>query len=276
MPFQANLLEMKTGIIFCGHGTKSQKGLESFFKVYAALEKKLTPTYELNYGFIEYTQPGLQDAIEEHIGRGIQEIVILPALLFTGVHITHDIPFVAQSVKKSHPGITIKLAPTLDLSDKVIKLCLQLIHKQLIAGTGSVEKKHLLVVGVGSSLPEANVKIASLTRMLWEKIPFAYAGYSFISKMTFPSVDTELERLKRISKNDIIVLPIILFPGIYLESVAAKVEIFSQTYDGKISVCSPFDESELLIDAFMHRLRETLDGQTNFLNEFEMIESARK
>lgn len=267
---------MKTGIIFCGHGTKSQQGLESFFKVYAELEKKLVANFEFNYGFIEYSQPSLQKAIEDQIHKGIQEIVILPSLLFSGVHITHDIPFVAQSITSKYPAVSIKLAHTLDLSDTLVKLCLQLIHKQLITGSGAVERKHLLVVGVGSSLAEANIKIASLTRMLWEKIPFYYASYAFISKMTFPSVDTELERLKAQGNNDIIVLPVILFPGIYLESIAAKLENFSQAYNGKISVCSPFIESELLTDAFMHRLNETISGHTNLLNEFEMIESARK
>jgi hypothetical protein len=46
-----------------------------------------------------------------------------------------------------------------------------------------------------------------------------------------------------------------------LESIAAKVEIFSQTFDGKISVCSPFDECELLIGAFVHRVGVSGDGQ---------------
>ena len=33
---------MEKGIILCGHGTKSQQGISSFFKVYGELEVKLS------------------------------------------------------------------------------------------------------------------------------------------------------------------------------------------------------------------------------------------
>jgi len=267
---------MNKGIILCGHGTKSQQGISSFFKVYGELEQKLSSKFHLNYGFIEQAQPSLSEAIIEHINSGIKEIVIIPALLFSGVHITHDIPFVVQSIKKQHPEVVIKLAPTLGLSDKIIELCLQLIEKQINKTDGFADTKHLLVVGVGSSKPEANINIASLSRILWENIPFHYSTYAFISKMTFPSIDDELERLKALGKNDIILLPIILFPGAYLDSIVLKVENFKRTFSGKVSICNPFDESELLIEGFMDRLNETLEGKSDLLKNIEKVEFARK
>ncbi|MDA3894396.1 MAG: sirohydrochlorin chelatase [Salinivirgaceae bacterium] len=267
---------MDKGIILCGHGTKSQQGISSFFKVYAELETKLNTKYAINYGFIENSSPSLNDAILEHIKNGRTEIVILPALLFSGVHISHDIPFTVQTLLKEHPNVKIKLAPNLGLSKKIIELCLQLIEQQLNNIDGVANNKRLLVVGVGSSKPKTNINIAKLSRILWENMPFKYATYSFISKMTFPSVDDELERLKVIGKNDIIVLPIILFPGVYLDNIVLKLENFKRSFKGKVQVCNSFDNNALLIESFIDRLKETIYGETDLLNDVNIIEKARK
>jgi sirohydrochlorin cobaltochelatase len=267
---------MKTGIILCGYGTKSQQGISSFFKVYGALEQQLHNKYAINYGFIENATPNLDESINEHITNGINEIIILPALLFSGVHTTQDIPFTVQKLQKEYPKISFKLAPTLGLSEKIIELCLQLIEQQLNNLDGVANEKHLLVVGVGSSKPKANIKIAKLSRILWENLPFKYTTYSFISKMTFPSVDDELERLKAIGKNDIIVLPIILFPGVYLDNIVLKVENFKRNFEGKVQVCNPFDDSTLLIESFTDRLEEAVSGESDLLRDISIIEKARK
>lgn len=267
---------MTTGIILCGHGTKSQQGISSFFKVYSALEQQLNNKYAINYGFIENATPSLEDGILEHINNGIREIVILPALLFSGVHTTHDIPFTVQNLNKQYPDVNIKLAPTLGLSEKIIELCLQLIEQQLDTIDGIANDKHLLVIGVGSSKPKANIKIAKLSRILWENLPFKYNTYSFISKMTFPSVDDELERLKAIGKNDIIVLPIILFPGVYLDNIILKLEKFKRDFEGKVQICNPFDDNDLLIESFIDRLEECLHVDADLLRNIDTIEEARK
>ncbi len=70
--------------------------------MYGELEQKLNSNFKLNYGFVEQAQPSLHEAIMEHINSGVKEIIIVPALLFSGVHITHDIPFVVQSIKNQH------------------------------------------------------------------------------------------------------------------------------------------------------------------------------
>jgi len=267
---------MQKGIIFCGHGTKSQEGISSFFKVYKAIEQRFISEYRVNYGFIEYVDPNLAEAILRQINQGVKEIIILPALLFPGVHTSHDIPYIVQTILKEHPDIKIKLAPTLDLSEKIVEICLQQIEQQLNAVDGVADKKHLLVIGVGSSKPEANIKIASLTRVLWENLPFNYASYAFISRMTFPSIDQELKRFKQMQASHIVALPVILFPGVYLDKISLLIENFNQSFDGQVQVCNPFDENDLLVEAFIDRFNEVLSGNEDWLSSAEIIVQPRK
>lgn len=247
---------MHKGIVICGHGTKNQEGLDAFLEVFAKLEQQISKDFFINYGFIEYAKPLLKSAILDQIQIDITEIIVLPVLIFSGVHTSTDIPNTIKEIQNKNPNVNFKLAETIDLNEKLIQLCKEHIQQKLNELTGDVENKNLLVIGVGSSKPEANIKIATLTRTLWEKLAFLNASYSFISKTTYPSVDSELERLLKIAEDDIIVLPIILFPGMYLTSINKKLLAFKTKFDKEVVVCDPLFKSKLLIDCLLYRLQE--------------------
>lgn len=267
---------MRKGIVICGHGTKNKDGIASFAELFLDLKQHYEKEYFVNYGFIEYALPHFKDAILEQINQGITEILVQPALLFTGVHIEEDIPFAIQQIQKEHPETTIKLAPPIGLNKHIIELCSTIIEQEKFKSQKLNNDKHLLVIGVGSSKADANFKISELTHILWEKLQFKNASYAFISKMAFPSLDEELERLSKSYPEKIMTIPIILFPGMYLKRIQSKIKAFSEFYNGEIKECSHFNNNPLLTEGFIETIDNTIKNNINLLNQFKTIEKVGK
>ena len=113
----------------------------------------------------------------------------------------------------------------------------------------------LVVVGRGSSDPDANSNVAKVTRMLVEGFGFGW-GETVYSGVTFPLVEPGLRHVVRLGFQRVIVFPYFLFSGVLVsrirqhsERVAAdhpEVEFLQAGYLG---------DHPLVIDTFIERVR---------------------
>ena len=81
---------MKRGILLLGHGSRrstANLGLVTLAElVQAGLGMRVLPAY------FQFERPNLADTVEQFVNEGVTEIVVVPALLFPGVHLKEDIP----------------------------------------------------------------------------------------------------------------------------------------------------------------------------------------
>ncbi len=81
---------MKRGILLLGHGSRrstANLGLVTLAElVQAGLGMRVLPAY------FQFERPNLADTVERFVNEGVTEIVVVPALLFPGVHLKEDIP----------------------------------------------------------------------------------------------------------------------------------------------------------------------------------------
>jgi precorrin-8X/cobalt-precorrin-8 methylmutase len=81
---------MKIGILLLGHGSRRSTanfGLVALAElVQAGLGMRVVPAY------FQFERPNLADMVEQLVDEGVTEIVVVPALLFPGVHLKEDIP----------------------------------------------------------------------------------------------------------------------------------------------------------------------------------------
>jgi sirohydrochlorin cobaltochelatase len=120
----------------------------------------------------------------------------------------------------------------------------------------------LVVVGRGSSDPDANSNVAKVTRMLVEGFGFGW-GETVYSGVTFPLVEPGLRQMVKLGFHRIVVVPYFLFSGVlvsrirqHTERVAAdhpEVDFLSAGYLG---------QHPLVVDTFKERVEEVLRGDT--------------
>jgi sirohydrochlorin cobaltochelatase len=254
-----------TGVILCGHGTRSNEGYMEFLELSRKFATQY-PEFAIVCGFLEFNKPNFEEALQELVTKGIQTIIILPVFLFTGVHLQYDIPLAFSKLAKKYSKINIKMARQIGVCDQLTELTDKLIADSRTYNTQNFDSS-LLLAGVGASLKEANADLAKLTRLVWEQSGFGFATYAFVSKMTKPSIKEGLELLEKLSYNCIVVVPVLLFSGYYLQDIFHTVDNFSKTTQKEIIVSKPFGSDNLILQALAVRMLEAIDGKVNLLDE---------
>jgi sirohydrochlorin cobaltochelatase len=121
----------------------------------------------------------------------------------------------------------------------------------------------LLVVGRGSSDPDANADVQKLSRMLWEGMGFGWAAAAFIG-VTTPLLPEALERCQRMGYARIIVFPFFLFTGILEKRIRRLTAEFAAQHPDTDFLCAGYlNDHPLLFDAFAERAEEAIHGSPN-------------
>jgi hypothetical protein len=118
----------------------------------------------------------------------------------------------------------------------------------------------LLLVGRGTTDPDANAGIARLMRFVWESTGVGWASVAY-SGLTPPDVDTALTVCRRMGFDRIVVQPYLLFEGVLLKRVRDAVARHAALDPGISFVCAAHLRLHpLLLQAFEDRAHEALHG----------------
>jgi precorrin-8X/cobalt-precorrin-8 methylmutase len=64
--------------------------------------------------FFSIARPSIEDNVAMLAGRGVKHIVIMPYFLYTGQHVSKDIPEVLEKCRSRHPQVRIEMLGTLE------------------------------------------------------------------------------------------------------------------------------------------------------------------
>ena len=92
---------MKKGILLCCHGTRSIEGIKDTTKLLRIFKKK-NKNYIVKIGYLEIRKPPIKDQLDFFFRRKFDNLVIVPAMIFSGNHVTKDIPKILNNLKKNY------------------------------------------------------------------------------------------------------------------------------------------------------------------------------
>ncbi|AGA25985.1 sirohydrochlorin chelatase [Singulisphaera acidiphila] len=251
---------MSEALLIAAHGSRDEAGVEEFWD-FADAWRQLRPDRIQGAGFLEFAQPTIGAAIDELIDRGATRIVIVPAMLMAAGHVKNDVPSEVQESRVRHPNVTFQMARALDIHPALLELC-HIRYRETIAPLSAVpaERTLLLVVGRGTSDPDANANIARVSRFLWESYGVGWASVAF-SGVTSPDVDRALSVCRRLGFDRIVVQPYFLFDGILLKRIrdtAARHAALDPSVE--IVTVPHLRLHPLLLQAFEDRAHEAIHG----------------
>lgn len=243
----------KKGVLICGHGTRVKQGEEAFLN-YTRQLAALLPDYEVEAGFLELSEPDFEEGVKRLSQKGVKEIVAVPVFLFTGVHIQKDIPCILYQLQAKY-NVSIKMAHYIGDCEDMLHLSNDLIKKALKGSEPDPKDTLLFGLGVGASKIAANGDLARLTRIVQETNNYAFAVNGFCSRMTYPSVAEALDICKELPYKNIVVVPYVFFPGVYMDKAQDLLSEFSQQHpDKQVFVAPLLSESEHLAQILLKRL----------------------
>jgi sirohydrochlorin cobaltochelatase len=187
--------------------------------------------------------------------------VVVPAMLMAAGHVKNDVPSEVHEARLRHPGVTFHMARALDIHPSLLELC-HLRYREAIAARpeSPPDRTLLLLVGRGTSDPDANANIARVSRFLWESYRVGWATVAF-SGLAHPSVDDALTVCRRLGSARIIVQPYFLFDGILLKRIAeATARHAGEDSSVEILTTAHLRDHPLLLQALEDRAHEAIHG----------------
>ncbi len=257
-------MEERFGVMVCGHGSRDEEAVIEFLNFAKKLKKKLLQ-YELDWGFLEFATPVIKRGLDSLREKGIREIMSIPVMLFAAGHAKNDIPSVLNAYQAQFPELSISYGRELGIDLKLIRAAGERVKEAIEQADGNIspEETLLMVVGRGSSDPDANSNVSKVTRMLWEGLGLGWAETAY-SGVTFPLIKPGLEHACRLGFKRIVVFPYFLFTGILVKRIYQYTDLVAAEHP-EIQFVKSFylNDHPLVLDTFSERVEEIRNGVNN-------------
>jgi len=263
---------MRPPLLLAAHGTRDQAGAAAF----SALARRVgalaaADGIQVAGGFIELSTPPLRDAVAALTtasgtapGRGPaptangtepRRLVAVPLMLSAAGHAKGDIPAALARERDRRPGVSFSYARPLWPHPVLVELLAARIDA--VAGDPAPA---VLLVGRGSTDPDANADVVKTARLLWEGRDYPLAETAFVS-LARPGVAEGLERCRLLGARQIVVARYFLFPGVLPDRVAEQAAGYAAAHPGLDIRCADVlgdcDEIAALV---YERYQEALTG----------------
>jgi sirohydrochlorin cobaltochelatase len=259
------------GVLVCGHGSRNRLAVDEFASLAHQLRHRLVGV-PLEYGYLEFARPILRDGLEALRQQGVRHVLAVPAMLFAAGHAKNDIPSVLNTYA-AETGLRIDYGRELGVDLKMIQAAAARVRSCLdgadaaarAAGRSPVPLHDtlLVVVGRGSSDPDANSNVSKVTRMLVEGFGFGW-GETLYSGVTFPLVEPGLRQVVKLGYRRLVVFPYFLFSGVLVSRIRQHSERVAADHpDLEVLQASYLGDHPLVLDTFGERVAEVLRGDTN-------------
>jgi sirohydrochlorin cobaltochelatase len=239
-----------TPLLIAGHGTADAEGADEFRRFVRRVGSRLD--VPVAGGFIELSPPPLADAVAALVAHGPRRLATVPLMLVAAGHAKGDIPAALARERGRHPGLSFAYGRPLGPHPGVLALL-----RERLAQAGADAATTVLLVGRGSTDPDANAEVAKVARLLAETASVSTVEYAFVS-LAPPDVPAGLERCRRLGAQRIVVLPYFLFNGVLPRRVADQARAWRST--STVDVAEVIGDCDGLAALVVERYHEALAG----------------
>lgn len=251
----------KEGILLCGHGSRRQAGIDAFKKLVEILTERYSEHYEVDYGFLEFSHPLYEAAVERLYHKGVRKIYALPVILFAGGHAKNDIPYEMNTIQTYYDDLKITMGRPIGASSFLVDLACKRLQEAEERAAQPVDRQDtcLMVVGRGTTDPDSNSDVHKLMSMIWEGMGYGFGTVAY-SGTAHPRIPEALEMLHNMPFKRIACVPFFFFTGVLLERIYEQVQEFEARSDKELLAADAFGHDELILKAFDERLEQAREG----------------
>jgi sirohydrochlorin cobaltochelatase len=249
--------ETGPALLVVGHGSRDPRGAREFHEL-VGLVRRRNPSLVVEGGFIELSRPPISECVDRLAERGTRNVAAVPLMLLAAGHAKDDIPATLVREKMSHPTISFSYGRALGIRPEL----LELMDERVSAVVSEEEKEEtaVLIVGRGSSDPDANSDLFKIARLFYEGRPYPVVEGAYVS-MTPPDVADGLERCRRLGAKRVVVFSYFLFTGVLEERIREQSEVFAVAHPGiEVRYAGYFGPDERVADLVIERYTEAVEG----------------
>lgn len=246
-------------VLLVGHGSREQSGNDEFLKFCDVIKPHLGPE-RVETCFIELTTPLVPESLDRCVELGARRVIVLPVILLAAGHVKVELPHELDEAKERHRGVEFLYGRHIGLDPLVIDVMRERLAEVEREADWPPEDTAILVVGRGSSDPDANSELYKLARLLWESRRYPWVESCFIG-VTSPSLPEGLARCAALGARRIIAVPYFLFTGVLIPRIHRIVNEFTAVHAGiDVRVSDYLNGHPKLITVLQDRKREAMQG----------------
>ncbi len=204
-------------VLLVGHGSREQPGNAEFLAFCEMARPHLGPE-RIETCFIELAEPLVPESLDRCVALGARRVTMLPVILLAAGHVKVELPHELDEARARHPNVEFFYGRHIGLDPLVIDVVNQRLAAVEAETAWPGDETAVLVVGRGSSDPDANSELYKLARLLWESRRYPWVEACFIG-VTGPSLPEGLARCRALGARRIVVVPYFLFTGVLIPRI---------------------------------------------------------
>lgn len=109
----------KKALVLFAHGARDPRWAQPFQKLQQRAQVQL-PDVEVVLAFLELMEPRLPAVVTDLVGKGIEQISIVPVFLGQGGHVLRDLPPMVDELRVAYPAVQITVSEAVGESAAVL------------------------------------------------------------------------------------------------------------------------------------------------------------
>lgn len=250
------------GIVIAGHGSRDPDAVREF-EALVELVRARAPEHAVSHGYLEFATPTIAEAVQHSVAAGAQQVAVVPGVLLAARHAKNDMPAEMLTAARDYPDVDFHFGAPMSLDPKLLQLAQERIVEAEARSNATVRRADtcLVVVGRGTTDPDANGEVAKLARMLEEGLGFG-AAYVCFSGTASPLVADGLRSAARLGFTRVVVLPFFLFDGVLVKRIYAAADDLAEREPGiEVLKAGYLGVHPIMADVMIERAREAIAGR---------------
>lgn len=250
------------GIVIAGHGSRDADGIREFEQL-VELVRERAPQHQVSHGYLEFASPTIDQAIAGQVSAAAKQIVMVPGILLAATHAKNDLPSELLTFAREHPDIDFHFGAPLGLHPLLLQVVQQRIVEAEATSSKTVRRDDtcLVLVGRGTTDPDANGEVSKFARMIEEGMGFG-ASYVCYSGTAKPLVADGLRTAAKLGYARLIVVPFFLFDGILVKRIYEAADAMQQREpDLEVLKAGYLGVHPNVADVLIARAQEAVEGR---------------
>ncbi|MHB8481652.1 MAG: sirohydrochlorin chelatase [Nitrospiria bacterium] len=217
--------------LLIGHGSRDPESNKEFLTLVDDLRRK-KGGQPIDAAFVELAEPDMKTVLESYGDPVPKRVWVLPLLFFAAGHSKTEIPEVIREVRLKFPHVEFHYGSPLGIHP----ILLDIVHKRVLQAEKKVsvqpkEETAILLVGRGSSDPDANGDLFKVSRLYWEQRRYGWVETCFIG-VTRPDLPGGIKRCVQLGAKRIIAIPYFIFTGVLIKRIQGIVHAHRDIFSG--------------------------------------------
>jgi len=258
---------MKTTVLLVGHGSRDKNGNIEIEKFSTEWQSQ-NSNWDITTCYIEFADilldDGLDIAADKATANKSNQVIIVPLILNAAGHVKMEIPHHINKARDRHSHIEFAYARHLGAGEPILSILKRNLRKALATiEMPDPRSTGVIILGRGSSDQFANGEIAKMARWLFEKTDHDIVDIAFTG-ITYPRLETVVQRQRLIGMTQIVILPYYLFTGTLIERIKRQTIRLQQQYPNiSFSLSNHFGFENEIYNLLSTRVKQALGGSND-------------